>query len=216
MSEPFIAEVGEVTDTGLTLILAGEATPTEKKYKCNTSAIFKAGDRVLVHEVADTYVVDYVIGEPGRNETPGLLPAGGLSGQVLTKDGSADYAAKWETAHGIPSGGSSGQYLKKSSSTNYAVEWSSEPTPEALQYSTAKVTLNSSSLYPSGSANVTLGSASKPFSGLYVDGTIKIGTSAYGTKIGFFGKTPIAQPTVASTATLETVITQLKNLGLFK
>ena len=194
MSEHFIAEVGEVTDTGLTLILAGEATPTEKKYKCNTSVIFKAGDRVLVHEVADSYVVDYVIGEPSEGGGGGI-PAGGKDGQALLKDGDTDYTVKW----GDP------------------------PSPSKLVAGAYSVTLSTGSLAPN--SNISAGTSLHPFSGLYANGEIKLcqGTTsnnlylgASAAKIGFFGKTPIAQPSVASTATVATVITQLKNLGLFK
>ena len=42
------ATVGEVYDDGLTLIFDGEEEPTEKHYKCNTSVIFHAGDRVRI------------------------------------------------------------------------------------------------------------------------------------------------------------------------
>lgn len=41
---------------------------------------------------------------PSGDTTPGMLPAGGTAGQVLTKTGTADYAAGWAT----PAAGSGG------------------------------------------------------------------------------------------------------------
>ncbi len=47
-------------------------------------------------------------GTPGPKGDPGIgLPAGGTTGQVLTKTGAADYVAAWRTPEGGSSGGSS-------------------------------------------------------------------------------------------------------------
>lgn len=63
-AESSFATVGEVTDTGITLILDGQTEPTAKEYKCNTSCPFKAGDRVKVFKDSGTYVVEYIVGTP--------------------------------------------------------------------------------------------------------------------------------------------------------
>lgn len=91
------ATVGEVYDDGLTLIFDGEEEPTEKHYKCNTSVIFHAGDRVRILEDSGTFVVEYVVGVPmdPDSELHGL-PTGGSTGQVLTKSGSGNYVVKWQ------------------------------------------------------------------------------------------------------------------------
>lgn len=119
------ATVGEVYDDGLTLIFDGQEEASEKRYKCNTSVRFSAGDRVRILKDSGTYVVEYVVGAPGEDI---LMPAGGSDGQFLTKDGSADYGAKWsDRSRELPDGGSTGQMLTKSSNTSYAVRWSDPP-----------------------------------------------------------------------------------------
>lgn len=58
------------------------------------------------------------------------LPTGGTTGQVLTKQSSADGDADWETpsgGSGIPSGGTTGQVLTKHSAIDGDVEWTTPP-----------------------------------------------------------------------------------------
>lgn len=62
--ENFLATVGTVYEDGLSLILDGQAEATAKHYRCNTSATFKAGDRVKVARISGSYVVEYVVGPP--------------------------------------------------------------------------------------------------------------------------------------------------------
>lgn len=53
----------------------------------------------------------------------GGLPAGGSTGEVLTKASAVDYDATWQAApaapNGLPTGGTTGQALIKNSATNY-------------------------------------------------------------------------------------------------
>lgn len=53
----------------------------------------------------------------------GGLPAGGATGEVLTKASATDYDATWSAApaaaNGLPTGGTSGQLLVKNTATNY-------------------------------------------------------------------------------------------------
>ena len=58
------ATIGAVYEDGVSLIFDGEAAPTEKHYLCNTSAYFKAGDRVKIATDSGTYVVEYAVGAP--------------------------------------------------------------------------------------------------------------------------------------------------------
>jgi hypothetical protein len=56
------------------------------------------------------------------------IPAGGTTGQVLTKSSNDDYALTWATPsggaeYGLPSGGTLGQMLVKASSSDYDVTW---------------------------------------------------------------------------------------------
>lgn len=62
--EILIATVGAVTETGVTLIFAGESAPSTKKYKGNAALTLKAGDRVKLSYDSGTYLIDYVIGVP--------------------------------------------------------------------------------------------------------------------------------------------------------
>lgn len=132
------AVVSGVYADGLGLVFPGQDEPTEKHYKCNTSIVFKVGDRVRVFRDSGTYVVEYVVGNPGGVHG---IPTGGSSGQALVKKSSTNYDVKWADtggSSGLPSGGTKGNVLTKKSSTNYDAEWSAPATPGAVanQYST--------------------------------------------------------------------------------
>ena len=60
-----LATVGAVYSDGLSLIFDGTGTASEKHYKCNTSISFTAGDRVKICKISGTYVVEYIVGNPG-------------------------------------------------------------------------------------------------------------------------------------------------------
>lgn len=143
-----LATVSAVSADGVTVTVDGDTTAGTKKYRVNSSALFKADDRVKIHKNSGTFIIEYPIGNPmesypipsGGSDGQVLtkdgatsyavkwaapaIPAGGSNGQVLTKDGATDYAVKWATVYGIPSGGTSGQALTKTSGSNYAVQWS--------------------------------------------------------------------------------------------
>ena len=147
------------------------------------------------------------------------IPTGGAAGQVLAKSSAANYAVSWADAHGIPTGGTAGQVLAKSSSTNYAVTWV-DISASKLKSGTYEVALSSTTLTPNSSA-IALGSSSKPFGDLYAQGTVSLGANykaiTIGTAnstLGFFGHTAASRQTVASTATVATLITALKAYGL--
>ena len=126
-TEIALATVAAVASDGVTITIDGDEEPGDKKYKVNSSALFKSGDRVKIHKNSGTYIVEYPVGAP-MDRYP--IPGGGSDGQVLTKDGSDPYKVKWGSpSHGIPSGGSSGQVLVKASGTNYDVEWASRGIP---------------------------------------------------------------------------------------
>lgn len=68
--DPFcLATVGGVYADGLSLIFDGQSAASFKHYKCNTSVVFKANDRVKLCRVAGTYIVEYVIGAPAQDNT---------------------------------------------------------------------------------------------------------------------------------------------------
>ena len=48
----------------MTLIFDGDSQAGAKRYKCNTSVLFSAGDRVKIAADSGTYVVEYVVGAP--------------------------------------------------------------------------------------------------------------------------------------------------------
>lgn len=155
------ATVGAVYADGLSLIFDGEAAPSEKHYRCNTSIFFQPGDRVRIFKDSGTYVVEYVVGTPAQTPTVGI-PSGGAKNQVLTKTDAADYDADWRTPSyvpttgttghvltktatgaefqaapsGLPSGGSTGQVLKK---TATGAAWANETTELPSGGSTGQV-----------------------------------------------------------------------------
>lgn len=119
------ATIGAVYEDGVTLLFDGQTDASEKHYKVNTSIQFAAGQRVKVIKDSGTYVVEYIVGNPGADVPGGGsgLPSGGTKGQVLKKASSTDGDAEWETMYGIPSGGTTGQILVKSNSTAGAASW---------------------------------------------------------------------------------------------
>ncbi len=154
------------------------------------------------------------------------IPKGGTAGQVLTKKNSYDYELQWSNVpeNPLPTGGSDGQVLMKSGSTNYAVKWAAPNFPASkLANGIHTVELSTAGLLaPVSSGSVDLGNSSRTFGDLYCNGTIKLG-QGYGNSIqlgassatlGFFGMTPTARKTVASTATVAALITALKSYGL--
>lgn len=77
MSAEFnFATVGAVYNDGLSLIFDGESSASSKHYRCNSSVLFTAGDRVKITADSGTYVVDYVVGSPA---TPTPPPTGGIT-----------------------------------------------------------------------------------------------------------------------------------------
>lgn len=56
-----LAEIAEIDSEGCTLIFEGDEVPTKKKYKRNTSATFRVGQRVLCFRMAGTWIVAFPI-----------------------------------------------------------------------------------------------------------------------------------------------------------
>ena len=132
--EILIATVGAVTETGVTLIFAGEESASEKTYQGNVSAALKAGDRVKITKDSGTYLIDYAVGVPGSavGEDTHELPAGGATGQALVKKSSADGDVEWDTISltgGLPTGGTDGQLLAKNGKADYSGQWVDNPIP---------------------------------------------------------------------------------------
>ena len=131
--EILIATVGAVTETGVTLIFAGEESASEKTYQGNVSAALKAGDRVKITKDSGTYLIDYAVGVPGSAVGgDAALPTGGTKGQALVKKSSADGDVEWGTISltgGLPTGGSDGQLLAKNGKADYSGQWVDNPIP---------------------------------------------------------------------------------------
>lgn len=218
MTEPEVrfATVGAVYSDGVTLIFDGQEAATEKHYKCNTTILFNAGDRVKIASDSGTYVVEYIVGLPGADAP---VPKGGSSGQVLAKKSSTDGDVEWKNitqsnTGKLPTGGTTGQYLKKKSNSDYDAEWSTPPSSGGSSSgstdrlvgsgSSNSATLNSSrQLVPASSSASyahSLGSASMPWYNLYIGaGTISLGTSI--SSLGFFGAKAETKKTLSTVST---------------
>lgn len=226
--QPSIATIAAVYEDGVTLLFDGEEAPGEKHYKCNTSVVFAAGDRVKIAADSGTFVAEYVVGSPKQGgevtgipaggaegrvlrkrsatdydvawSSKGLVPAGGSAGQVLSKSSGSDYALTWATISGtLPSGGSSGQYLYKASSSNYAVGWTDAPTAEKLVNGNYSLELSSSGLLSNGSKYYPLTLGNAT----YPLTSIYTNGGTFGSsdgKIGFYGTTAIARQTLSTTS----------------
>ena len=100
MTDLIIATVGEVSSSGITLIIPPATTASEKHYKClTTGEIIAANDMVLCAKIDGTYVVLGKVdtetgGDEGGDEEEdegGSVPAGGSAGQLLAKASNTDY-----------------------------------------------------------------------------------------------------------------------------
>ena len=63
------ATIGAIYSDGVTLIFDGQTEATEKHYKCNSFAVFSAGQRVKITKDSGTYVVEYPVGNPRTSFT---------------------------------------------------------------------------------------------------------------------------------------------------
>ena len=238
-----LATVIAVEPEGLQLLLDGEEEAGEKLYKCANNVLFKVGDRVKLTEDSGTFMVDYALGLPMERvlipeggtdgqvlakdgsdaftlkwvNAGGGIPTGGSSGQVLAKASASNYDLKWITPdkNHIPTGGSTGQVLMKSSYTDYALKWGDMTVTaktDKLENSLYYIQLSGTTLKPE-SPSIDLGSNAYPFGDIYTSGNAKFGLNAYST-LGFFGSSGATKQTVASSATVSTLITALKAYGL--
>lgn len=167
-----------------------------------------AAGQVLAKINATNYNVQWV-------DAPAGLPTGGTADQVLMKSSATNYAVKWADApHELPTGGTDGQCLLKNGATNYSVKWGTPSVEaDALVKSLYKVTLASGALTPTtGTYGVSLGTSAARWNGAYINGSVYLAAST-GT-LGFFGSTGARKQTVASSATVSTLITALKAYGL--
>ena len=149
------------------------------------------------------------------------IPAGGSSGQVLAKSSATDYAVAWsDVPHELPTGGTDGQVLTKNGSTNYSVKWAdpASGTPTKIQNGNYGLQIdNSGNLYQvNTSYAVHLGTARYPISNCYISGNCFLACST-SSNLGFFGTTKSARiQTVASNASVATLITALKAYNLIQ
>lgn len=76
--------------------------------------------------------IDDLLDKANDMDSSAQVPAGGTSGQVLTKKSGTNYDAEWKTpGSSLPSGGTSGQVLTKNSSTDGDASWKTFETPDA-------------------------------------------------------------------------------------
>lgn len=62
------ATVTQILDTGLKLRFDGATKASQKVYKCNREVLFYVGDRVKVFKDGGTYIVEYPVGAPKKEE----------------------------------------------------------------------------------------------------------------------------------------------------
>ena len=104
--EASFATVGTVYSDGLTLIFDG-GTESVKRYKCNISAVFSAGNRVRVRKDSGTYVVEYPVGNPRTSITADFIKdnSGGNAIQFRYSSGNLQWrrgtAGSWITLQNV-------------------------------------------------------------------------------------------------------------------
>lgn len=199
------AKVSSVDTKGLQLIFDGETQSSGKVYSCNAGMDYKVGDRVKVSKDGSSYIVDYVVGDPGSRTSSGesgdKFPTGGSTGQVLKKKSDKNGDVEWGGV--LPTGGTNGQILMKDGSTDQKVKWgsaSSNTSISALTNGNYSATLDSSgNIVPKSTTyRGTVGTSSVPWNGLYTVGSISLGNAL--SKLGFFGATPISKITLSTSS----------------
>lgn len=171
--------------------------------------------QVLAKDGSEDFTLKWTDSSAGGGTN--YIPIGGADGQLLAKSGSGNFALKWVDApkNYIPTGGSTGQVLMKSSYTDYALKWGDMTVTaktDKLENSLYYIQLSGTTLKPE-SPSIDLGSNAYPFGDIYTSGNAKFGLNAYST-LGFFGSSGATKQTVASSATVATLITALKAYGL--
>lgn len=58
------ATIAAVYSDGIALIFDGQSEATDKHYKCNSSIVFTAGQRVKICKDSGTFIVEYPVGNP--------------------------------------------------------------------------------------------------------------------------------------------------------
>ena len=92
--------------------------------------------------------IDNLLDKANDMDSSAQVPAGGTSGQVLTKKSGANYDAEWETpGSSLPSGGTTGQVLTKNSSTDGDASWKTFETPDAGETAVFEVVSDGSNHY---------------------------------------------------------------------
>ena len=202
-----LATIVSVGTSGLLLQFDGEDETRDKEYRCNAGVQFKEGDRVKIHKMSGTYVVDYPIGDP-NSAVPWGLPSGGSAGQILKR---TSQGAEWEyEKQELPSGGSAGQILKR---TSQGAEWANEKQELPSGGSTGQVLTLSY-----GQAKWETPKAATPTemkNGSYYLRISNLGAvSCNCQSLGFFGATPTSKKYLSASASLTDVINLLKAYGL--
>ena len=202
-----LATIVSVGTSGLLLQFDGEDETRYKEYRCNAGVQFKEGDRVKIHKMSGTYVVDYPIGDP-NSAVPWGLPSGGSAGQILKR---TSQGAEWEyEKQELPSGGSAGQILKR---TSQGAEWANEKQELPSGGSTGQVLTLSY-----GQAKWETPKAATPTemkNGSYYLRISNLGAvSCNCQSLGFFGATPTSKKYLSTSASLTDVINLLKAYGL--
>ena len=228
-----LATIVSVGTSGLLLQFDGEDETRDKEYKCNAGVKFKTGDRVKIHKMSGTYVVDYPIGDP-NSAVPWGLPSGGSAGQILKR---TSQGAEWEyEKRELPYGGSAGQVLKR---TANGAEWANEKTELPSGGSSGQVLkrtasgaewANEKTELPTGGTNGQV-LTKKSYGAAWEtpaatvptrikNGSYNVTMSNYGAlssncqSLGFFGSTPSTKKYLTTSSTLTDVINLLKAYGL--
>lgn len=110
MSNPFGEEIFRATvavpgNNEATIIPLGTSMPTQRAYKYALAGMqLQAGDDVYVIPISGTYVLLGGAVAGGGVGGEGSLPTGGADGDILVKDGAADYAAVWASRASLLNG----------------------------------------------------------------------------------------------------------------
>jgi hypothetical protein len=122
------------TDTGLTTLWLSELD-TDGMNRAMGLATAEAGDTIIVRAANGTAMDLLITGTPVDSGTYYTIPVSVTTGSV-TKGARTQFGILSPTPHGVPAGGTTGQKLTKTSGADYAVGWSDPGAPTTRTIST--------------------------------------------------------------------------------
>lgn len=157
-----LGSIASVESGGLSVLIDGEDTPTEKEYCFLASYAPIAGDRVIIEEINGTYVVLGKVIASGSGETyadrAGYADSAGTASYAVSC-GTASTAA-YATSAGTAASATTASYATTAGSANYANSANQCTSASSASYATSAGTASYANTAGTASYATSCGSAS--------------------------------------------------------